>query len=184
MSHLEDAQNRAIALNLEIDQEADAHQLDEPGMFLTHIRSLLLSNEQQEVINNIHTLLKKTENRDMVYIVLGPQIDKGPSDGHFKFDTGARLSFGITLRRQRKKAALHSYRFHYAFPDGHSPAFIRFDLSPKGDRAHLEESRCHIHPGLSKTRIPSRVLSPIEVLDRVFYVLDKCKCTLHRDGDL
>jgi hypothetical protein len=184
LSHLEDAQNRAVALNLEIDREADAHQLDEVNTFLTRIRSLLMSNEQEEVSNNIHILLKKTESREMVDIVLGPQIDKGPSEGHFKFDTGARLSFGITLRRERRKATLNSYRFHYVFPEGHSPAFIRFDLNARGDRPPLEESRCHLHPGLSKTRIPSRVLSPIEVLDRVFYVLDKCSCTLHSDGDL
>jgi hypothetical protein len=181
LSHLEDAQNRAIALNLKIDHEANAHELEEVGTFLTRIRSHLLSNEQQEVSNNIQALLKRTENRDMVNIVLGPQIDKGPSEGHFKFDTGARLSFGITIRRERKKSRLHSYRFHYVFPEGHSPSFIRFDLNPSGDRAPLEESRCHLHPGLDATRIPSRVLGPLEVLDRVFYVLDKCKCPSHPD---
>ena len=184
LSHLEDAQKRAIALNLRMDSETDAYELEEARAFLTQIRSFLLSNEQQQVSNNIHTLLKRTENNGVVDIVLGPQIDKGPSEGHFKFDTGARLSFGITIRRERRKAKLHSYRFHYVFPDGHSPAFIRFDLNPRGDRTPLEESRCHLHPGIDKTRIPSRVLSPIVILDRVFYVLDKCKCTLHPDGDL
>lgn len=177
MTSLEDARKRADKLNLDMDSEAGAHRLDDVGVFLTGIRGFLLKNDQEEVSNNLHALLKQKEDRSYIYIALGPQTDKGPSNSHYNFDTGARLSFGITLLRDRRKSRLVAYRFHYVFKEGHSPAFIRFDLNPSGERPALEESRCHLHPGSNEVRLPARVLSPLEVLDRVFFVLNKCSCS-------
>jgi hypothetical protein len=166
----------ATRLDLVINAEVIEHVLEEPVRFLTRIRAFLMKFEQENESNNPISLVKYTQNRDVAEIVLGPQIDKGPSDDHFKFDSGARLSFGISLRRNRQHSHLVAYRFHFVFKDGHSPPYIRFDLNYSGGRSTLEESRSHLHPGLDDTRLPARVLSPLEVLDRIFLVLDQCAC--------
>ncbi len=178
MNCLEHARQKAAGLNEVMELEVSAIPLAAHHEFLAEILSFLITNEQSEKSNNPQRLLKRTTEGDLVKIVLGPQIDKGPSDGHFKFDSGARLSFGITLRQLRRKSHLVAYRFHYVFRDGHSPSFVRFDLNSSGERPALEESRCHLHPGLDDSRLPARVLRPLEVLDRIFFVLDKCSCAV------
>lgn len=170
---------RAEKLKSAMDKEASAQVFGSTQQFLTEIRAFLQGNEQQEQANNVIALLRSTENNDLFAIELGPQIDKVATDKHYRFDSGARLSFGITLRKtSRKKTSLLTYRFHYVFKDGHSPSFIRFDLNSDSKDSTLEEARCHIHPGLKDTRLPARVLSPIEVLDRIFFVLDQCSCSI------
>jgi len=170
-----------VRLNAIIDKKADAHIVEASHIFLNRIRAYLFRGEQENVVNNVIALVKsKDGSGGLTEIVLGPQIDKGPSDSHFHFDSGARLSFGVTLRRDRRRSHLVAYRFHYVFADGHSPSFVRFDLNASGERPALEESRCHLHPGLDRTRLPGRVLSPFEILDRIFYVLDKCACGVCR----
>ncbi len=178
MNCLELARQRAVDLNQIMDLEVTAIPLAAHREFIAEILSFLITNEQAEESNNPQRLLKRTTEGNLIKIVLGPQIDKGPSDAHFKFDSGARLSFGITLKQLRRKSHLVAYRFHYVFRDEHSPSFVRFDLNSTGERPALEESRCHFHPGLDDSRLPARVLRPLEVLERIFFVLDKCPCSV------
>jgi hypothetical protein len=131
------ALDRATKLNRAIDEEVAKQIFGEPSSVLTAIRSFLLEHEQQEVANNFVTLVKMAVDRDMAEIVMGPQIDKGPSDSHFRFDSGARLSFGITLKKEGRRSQVISYRFHYVFKTGHSPSFLRFDLNLDGTRPPL-----------------------------------------------
>jgi hypothetical protein len=179
---LGNADSKARHLNAAIDVETAAQVLEEPHKVATVIRGFLIENEQEETANNVVKLVEISKDKDFVGIILGPQIDKGPSEQYYRFDSGARLSFGIMLKASRRESRLVAYRFHYVFKEGHSPEYIRFDLNPDGQRPPLEEARCHIHPGLDKTRLPARVLKPLEVLERVFFVLDKCTCSACKGG--
>jgi hypothetical protein len=122
--------------------------------------------------NNPIQLLKFTESNGVASIDLGPGIDKGPTSQHFHFDSGARLSFGLTLRERDRGAQLVSFRYHYQLPAAQSPEYIRFDLNEAQHDDPLLEPRCHLHPGLESVRIPISLHDPFEVLDRIFFVLE------------
>ena len=98
--------------------------------------------------NNVHGILRKVESRQGVLITLGPTFDSGPTDQHFHHESGARLSFGLTLREANKRCGLVAYRFQLNLPEGHAFSFYRFDLNGKRHAEPLLEPRCHIHPGL------------------------------------
>lgn len=178
MTPLEEAYLKANNLNLIIASETDSHVFPEPHKVLTEIRAFLIKNDQEKHSNNAIKLLRLIRDEPLFQIVLGPPTDKGLSDTHYRLDSGARLSFGITLRSEANQSRLVSYRFHYVFKDGHSPQFIRFDLNSTAKEVALQEARCHLHPGLEKTRLPARVLSPIEILERVFFVFEECTCDI------
>jgi hypothetical protein len=99
-------------------------------------------------------------------------MDKGPTPQHFHFDSGARLSFGLTLRGVDRGSQIVSFRYHFVFPDGRSPQFLRFDLNDAPRTDPLAEPRCHLHPGLKDVRLPFPLHNPIEILDRIFFVLE------------
>jgi len=109
---------------------------------------------------------------DKFQIFLGPPIDKGQNESFFNFPSGARLSFSIALREHDGRCDILSYRFHFHFPNNHSPEFVRIDLLDKSHPDPLAEPLAHIHPGIHSIRLPCPPLDPIEVLDRVFFVLD------------
>ena len=91
-----------------------------------------LGNQAQELrtYNNVYALLKiATSPGDLASITLGPLIEKGPTAEHFHFDSGARLSFSITLRDSGGGSSLVAFRFHMQLPHGSSPEFLRFDLN-------------------------------------------------------
>jgi hypothetical protein len=118
--------------------------------------------------------LKRTEPQrsGFVSIDLGPTIDKEPTPDHFFFDSGARLSVGVTLRENGSGSSLVAFRFHYVLPDNSSLRFLRFDLNEQAHQDPLMEPRCHLHPGLDEVRLPLPVLDPFEVLDRIFFVIE------------
>jgi hypothetical protein len=122
--------------------------------------------------NNPLRLVKQTTSKDITSITLGPTIDKGPTDQHFRLESEARLSFGIEIREGRGRRYLVAYRFHLALPDGMSPSFYRFDLNPQAHGSPLSEPRAHYHVGMEEVRLPSPVLNPLEVLDRIFRVIE------------
>jgi len=109
---------------------------------------------------------------DTFQIFLGPTIDKGDDGSFFSFPSGARLSFSIAVRTEHGGSKLLSYRFQFSFPAKHSPEFIRIDLLGKSHSDPLAEPFAHVHPGIHSVRLPCVPLDPIEVLDRVFFVLD------------
>ena len=122
--------------------------------------------------NNALRLVKLTISQGITSITLGPMIDKGPTDQHFYLESESRLSFGIEVRETQGRCSLVAYRFHLSLPDGISPSFYRFDLNPQAHGSPLFEPRAHYHVAMEDIRLPSPVLTPVEVLDRIFQVIE------------
>jgi hypothetical protein len=170
----EEARIRAAVLDGKTHTEITKRLHGHPTDVFCQIRAYLIRrSDEMDAENNAVQLLKLDPERNgMALIVLGPTIDKGPTAGHFHFDSGARLSFGLTLRVQGKGSELVSFRFHYQLPDGRSPEYLRFDLNEGLNEDSLKEPRCHFHPGIEDVRIPLSLHDPIEILDQVFFVLE------------
>jgi hypothetical protein len=161
-----------------IDSESqikiEALRLPPAGDLFRELRAFLyrFQQSQNSTFNNVYGLLtidKDTPRRALVN--LGPSFDKGETTDHFRFDSGARLSFGITLAADDRESRLLGYRFHYVAPDGKSPTFIRFDLNRELHSSPLMEPLCHMHPGHDDIRLPSVVMHPLHVLEVVLYVV-------------
>ncbi len=171
---LERARQRAAALDTNTDIALTAIRLEPPRELFTQIRGYLFRRSQEmKTGNNAYKLLSYRLSKDLAEIELGPMIDKGSTPKHFHFDSGARLSFGLTLREVEGSSEVVSYRYHYEFPDGQSPQYLRFDLANAPHPDPLAEPRCHLHPGIDDVRIPFSVHNPIEILDRIFFVLER-----------
>ena len=122
--------------------------------------------------NNVARILKTFSNHGLTFVSVGPSFDNGPTETHFHLESGSRLSFGITLREANGRCFLVAYRFHLSLPEGRSPSFYRFDLNEKAHETPLTEPRCHYHPGVDDVRLPCPALNPLEVLDRIFLVIE------------
>lgn len=170
----EEARIRAERVDLRIHEEITKSHLPAARKMLSEIRAYLIRrSEEMEANNNPIKLLKTSkEANGITLILLGPPIDKGATPEHFHFDSGARLSFTLSLREEGKQSELVSFRFHYQLPDGIAPSFIRFDLNRSMDADSLKEPRCHVHPGMESARIPTVLYTPIEILDQIFFVLE------------
>ena len=171
----EEAQQRAGALDEKTHAEISARPYPSAREVLSQIRAYLIrrSEEMTQNLNNPIALLKfRQEKNGMALIVLGPTFDKGSTTEHFHFVSGARLSFGVTLRKRGSGSELLSFRFHYHLNAGKSPEYFRFDLNEALHEDPLFEPRCHLHPGLEDVRIPLPIHNPVEILDRIFFVLD------------
>jgi hypothetical protein len=169
--------DRALKRAAEMDQrthgEIAARSFPPPHKMFSAIRAYLLRrSEDMSTRNNPIQLLRFSDTNGAASIVLGPGIDKGPTPEHFHFDSGARLSFGLTLRERDRGAQLVSFRYHYQLPTAQSPEYIRFDLNEAQHEDPLSEPRCHLHPGLEDVRLPISLHDPFEILDRIFFVLE------------
>lgn len=171
---LERARELAEALDLKTDRELDGLQLGPPHKVMSQIRGYLLRrSEEIKTKNNPIQLLRFHAADEFAQIDLGPSFDKGSTPQHFHFDSGARLSFGLTLREVGRGSQVVSYRYQFVFPDAQSPQYLRFDLNEAPHADPLAEPRCHLHPGIDEVRIPFSVHNPIEILDRIFFVLER-----------
>ena len=171
---VERARKLATTLDIKTDGELRELRLDPPHKVLSQIRAYLLRrSEEMKTKNNPIQLLRSYSKNNCAQIDLGPTIDKGPTPQHFHFDSGARLSFGLSLREVDGGSQVLSFRYHYVFPDGQSPQYLRFDLRDAPHPDPLAEPRCHMHPGIDDVRIPFPVHNPIEILDRIFFVLER-----------
>jgi len=171
---LERARELAEALDTKTDSELGGLRLGTPSQVLTQIRAYLQRrSDTMNVRNNPIQLLKLYRSNGFAQIDLGPSIDKGPTPDHFRFDSGARLSFGITLRDVERGSQVVAFRYHYEFRDGQLPRYLRFDLNEEPHSDPLREPRCHLHPGIDDVRIPFSVHNPIEILDRIFFVVER-----------
>jgi hypothetical protein len=92
-----------------------------------------------------------------------------PDQARIKRWDGAWLHFTLTLRCSEKGKKLveelWAYDFELVFPDGHSPAFVRFDLNEPGHENEGREIRSHMHPANDDLLVPAPVMSPEELLD-------------------
>jgi hypothetical protein len=169
---IETARKLARHRDAGIHNEAVGIALNSVNSFFINLRAYLQKqNDRLGTRNNIYGILKRGASQGGSVFSLGPQIDKFDTPGHFHFPSGARLSFGIALKNG-EGCSLISYRFHYHLAEGSSPAFVRFDLNPESHIDPLSEPKCHVHPGRDDIRIPIPALAPLEVLDRIFFVLE------------
>lgn len=172
----ERARELAAALDAKTGRELAGVRLGPPSQVLTQIRAYLQRrSDEMTKRNNPYELLRLSNENGFAVLLLGPTMDKGPTLQHFRLDSGARLSFGLTLREVERGSEVVSYRYQFVFPDGHSPQYLRFDLSDAPHLDPLAEPRCHLHPGIDDVRIPFSVHNPIEILDRIFFVLERAK---------
>ena len=168
------ASERARTLDEALETSLESITLPASRVALAQVRTYLLDQnvEMGARRNNVQAILKIEIDRDLVFITLGPSFDKGPTTSHFHLKSGARWSFGITLRATNQSCSLIAYRFQLNLPEAHSPSFYRFDLNSKGHHTPLLEPRCHFHPGAEEVRLPCPALTPLEVLDRIFFVIE------------
>jgi hypothetical protein len=171
---IETARDLALRRDANMHDEATAIELRSVNSFFITLRVYLeKQNDRIGAKNDIYGILKRAEDPSgLALFNLGPQIDKCDTQEHFHFPSGARLSFGITVRARANCCSLVSYRFHHHMPEGSSPAFLRFDLNSKLHQDPLIEPKCHLHPGRDDVRIPMPALTPSEVLDRIFFVVE------------
>jgi hypothetical protein len=171
---MESARQRAVALDAKTNRQLSDHPLGPAKEVFKEIRAYLFRrSEETNEPNNPYGLLKFYPSRGAAQIDLGPTIDKGQTEDHFRFDSGARLCFGLTLREAAGGSQLVAFRYHYTYPDGHAVKFLRFDLNDEVHPDPLAEPRCHVHPGTEDLRLPFAVHNPLEILDRIFFVLEK-----------
>jgi hypothetical protein len=167
------APERAKKLDGGLEQLRESIVLPSLRDTIAQVRTYLLKQDVDAgKRNDVYSLFKTTTSQDVAYMTVGPSFDKGPTDSHFYFESGSRLSFGITLRGSNRRCSLVSYRFQLNLPEGCSPSFYRFDLNERAHDTPLFEPRCHFHPGLDEVRLPCPVLTPLEVLDRIFFVIE------------
>ena len=82
------------------------------------------------------------------------------------------MHFTLTLecsskgkKKGRKVERLWAYDFELVFPEGHEPAFVRFDLNEPGHPNEDREIRSHMHPGNDDLLVPAPVMGPRELID-------------------
>ncbi len=163
---------RAGELEARIERQVAEVVLPSFRQVLTSIRVYLLNhNVETGNRNNVHKFLREKRVGDAALISFGPEFDKGPTESHYKLSSKIRLSFGITLREVNGGCKLISYRFHLHLGAARGPSFLRFDLNKGAHPNPLAEPRSHVHPGRDDIRLPFPVLRPLELLDRIFYVV-------------
>jgi len=173
---LERARTLAEALDAKTDRELIELRLGPPYKVLSQIRAYLLRrSEEIKTRNNPIQLLRYYLENDFAQIDLGPSIDTGPTPQHFHFDSGARLSFGLTLREVDGQWRVISFRYHYVLPGQQSPQYLRIDMRDAPHPDPLIEPRCHLHPGIDDVWIPFSIHHPIEILDRIFFGLERVR---------
>ena len=172
VSSIQLARKLAAHLDTSIHQASGAITFPSVTSLFSGLRAYLQKqNDRLGAKNDVFSILKWTDAGTVTLFTLGPTIDKGNTAGHFHFPSGSRLSFGVTIKRQGT-CSLVAYRFHFQRPGKSSPDFVRFDLNPERHKDPLLEPRCHVHPGIENVRLPLPALTPFQVLDRIFFVLE------------
>jgi hypothetical protein len=172
---IENAVKQAVVLDKVLQAQIGAFILEAPHKVVSSIRAYLIRRAGEIAAdNNPWVSLEFTKASKGVWLItMGPTIDQGETPDHFHFDSGARLSFGLTLKEDGNRSRLVSFRYQYNLPDTKSPRFLRFDLNPATHENPLTEPLCHLHPGLEDVRLPWSLHHPLEILDRIFFVVDR-----------
>lgn len=94
-------------------------------------------------------------------------FDRAPELARLNRPDGAWLHFTLTLQcdKQSRVEELWAYDFELVFPEGHSPAFVRFDLNQPDHPNAAREIRSHMHPANDDLQLPAPVMNPEELLD-------------------
>ncbi len=166
------AAERAHLLEVVFEEQLEALRLPSFRDCQAEIRIYL---EKQNLalrrFNNIHKILRDQRSGDTGSISVGPSFDKGATDSHFRFPSGARLSLFVELRESNGRSSLLAYKFDLRM----AAKYYRFDLNPKRHNQPLSEPRFHLHPGADDIRLPIPPLQPLEVLDRIFLIEAKSR---------
>ena len=167
----------AIALAFEAKAEAYLRglALPKPDAYYREIRNYLQRERDKGRIKTGHQSVRILKQQDgSTLINVGPSIYKNPCQECIQFQSTAELSLGITLSTQGSDTELLSYRFHLQLPERSGLSFVRIDLNgpPKAGHDHLQVPRSHVHPGFEEAHIPFPVMTPLEVLDRIFHVIE------------
>jgi hypothetical protein len=163
--------DRARELDERLAKQAEELNVPAPRELHRRLRSYLARLGDLHPGNNPQDL-RVADVQDGTVITLGPQVDKGPTDQHFRFRSGARLSFGLTLIEGVTGWRLRSYRFQVNLPGGRNWPYFRFDFTGRPHNDPLPEPLCHLHPGFPNLRLPSPVMTPLEVLDHIAHVIE------------
>jgi len=126
--------------------------------------------------NGAHVLAQKKENDDTL-INAGPTMFREPCATCIQFTSGAQLKFGITLRFDGTRTTLLAYTFYLHLLASSHLSFVPIDLNPPScsyDPLHIPRS--HMHPGLENIHLPFPVMQPLEILDRIFHVIEPHFC--------
>jgi hypothetical protein len=164
--------DRALAVEGRIDAAVRNLIHPAPGALFRGLRTYLQQRADRGRSQNVHGKIQLLEKSDVAAITLGPSIDKGETDKHFLFASGARLSFGLNLKAEEAGSRLIAYRYHLHLRPNTHFEFLRFDLNQEQHMDPLREPRCHIHLGTANVRVASVVLDPFELLDRLFLVVE------------
>ena len=172
-SRTEEARKRAAQLDVRLEADLEKLSLPGPEEFFREVRLYLDERSRRlQLKQNIVQLVHKRASGDEFVIELGPAFDKGDTETHFHFPSGARLSFGITLRKQGSAALTVAYRFCLRLPASSGTECFIFNLNREPHPDPVQEPRFHVHPGFPHFRIPVPALSPLDVLDRIFFVIE------------
>jgi hypothetical protein len=170
-----EAQKRAFELEGRIDAAVREIVLPDPrklfGSLRTYLQQRADEGHPQRPLS-VYDKIRLHQEDGVAEINLGPSIDKGKTDQHFLFGSGARLSFGLSVKVEKASSRLIAYRFQLHLPANALFDFLRFDLNREKHLDPLREPRCHIHLGTSDVRVLSVVLGPVDLLDRVFFVVE------------
>lgn len=163
----------AHAHDRKVETDIAGMDVPAPNIYWRQIRAYLQrKTDRGQIRSGVRALVQLDRAPDM-QITAGPAIYKSPCDACIQFHSGAQLSFGLTLRRDGNRSRLLAYRFHLALPGYSGLSFIRIDLNFLTDGCDpLQIPRSHFHPGFENIHLPFPVLSPLEILDRIFHVIE------------
>lgn len=170
-----DVLQRAHLLDQKTTEQRELIDLDAPASVFRQIRAYLFAQDRDMATgNDVYNSIKASKASHGLFVIgYGPQFDKGPDPAQFHFRSGSRLSFGITLEDRNGRSGLVAFRFHLEAPaEIQTPRFLRFELRNKHHDSPLQEPICHVHPGSNHFRLPLPAMSPFDVLDRIFYVVE------------
>lgn len=164
-----DAAEAAKALDQRTEDDITRLGLPNARRCYSEVRYYLQRRKDKRRIKTLPKIDQYREDGDLV-IDVGPRTEREP--GGIEFESGAHLTFGITLRDDSTGAKLVGYRYRLDLPNTSGLRFIRIDLNREPHENPLEVPRSHIHPGFENVHLPFPVMSPLDVLDRIFDVIE------------
>jgi hypothetical protein len=169
-----DRADAAKALEKRTSEDLENIEVPPPRGYFRDIRSYLQRvTDSGRTENGVRVLSYLDRENGDAQIEAGPTIFRAPCNGCILFRSGARLSFGITMRLDGSRTRLLSYRFYLHLPVTSGLRFVRIDLnSSRVSDDPLHMPRSHIHPGFEGIHIPFPVMQPLEVLDRIVHVIE------------
>lgn len=135
------------------------------------VRPLLLSAiDDGRLAIPIHELSKHvrvTKTKDARFELVGGRKNfaRQPDLNDLRMRGGGSITFAATLRVVADGLEVEAYNFERTFSPDHRPAFVRFDLNPRGHANDTRDIRSHLHPGNDNIQLPAPIFAPHELLE-------------------